>query len=190
MRVRDPGDRSAWEDFDRRYREWLLRFFRRRNVPFPDAEDLVQRVLANLAKSLPQFTYDPSRGRFRDYLFRCARNAIAEWANCPGRNGNGLINLGAIGGVAADGFDPAEAQAWEEEWISHHYRLALETLRSMASERDIRILERSVAGASVPDLAREFGMEEAAVSKVRYRIREKMEALIAAQIAEEDRTDG
>lgn len=190
MRVRDPGDRSAWEDFDRQYREWLLRFFRRRNVPFPDAEDLVQRVLANLAKSLPQFTYDPSRGRFRDYLFRCARNAIAEWANCPGRNGNGLINLGAIGGVAADGFDPAEAQAWEEEWISHHYRLALETLRSMASERDIRILERSVAGASVPDLAREFGMEEAAVSKVRYRIREKMEALIAAQIAEEDRTDG
>lgn len=190
MRVRDPADRAAWDDFDRRYREWLIRFFRRRQVSFTDAEDLVQRVFANLATSLPKFTYDPNRGRFRDYLFRCARNALSEWARCPERNGKALLNYGSLGGAAASDHDPAEGQAWEDEWISHHYRMALETLRAMTSERDIAILERSLAGASVSELAREHGMDEAAVYKVRHRIRERMEALIAGQIAEEDRTDG
>lgn len=189
MRVRDPADRTAWDDFDRRYREWLIRFFRRRQVSFTDAEDLVQRVFANLLVSLPQFTYDPKRGRFRDYLFRCARNALGEWINCPERNGKALFNYGSLGPAAGSDLDPAEAQAWEEEWISHHYRMALERLRTMAGERDIAILERSMAGAPVAELAREFEMAEAAVYKVRQRIRERMEALIAGQIAEEDRTD-
>jgi RNA polymerase sigma-70 factor (ECF subfamily) len=189
MRVRDPADRAAWSDFDRRYREWLIRFFRRRNVPFPDAEDLVQRVFSSLVVSLPQFTYDPNRGRFRDYLFRCARNALSEWARCPGRNGKALFNHGGLDSAVSSELDPAEAAAWEEEWIGHHYRLALESLRVMAAERDIAILERSMGGASVADLAREFAMEEAAVYKVRQRIRERMEALIAAQVADEDRTD-
>ena len=189
MRVRDPADRSAWEDFDRRYREWLIRFFRRRNVPFSDAEDLVQRVFASLATSLPQFTYDPNRGRFRDYLFRCARNALADWAKCPGRNGNVLINYGSVDMAADSDLDPAEAQVWEEEWINHHYRLALESLRGVASERDISILERSMSGASIAELAREFGLAEEAVYKARQRIRDRVEALIAAQIADEDRTD-
>lgn len=189
MRVRDPADRAAWDDFDRRYREWLIRFFRRRQVPFPDAEDLVQRVFANLVISLPQFTYDPNRGRFRDYLFRCARNALFEWANCPGRNGKALTNYGPLDSAAGGEPDPAEAHEWEREWMSHHYRQALETLRSMAAERDIAILERSMSGASVSDIAREFGMDEAAVYKVRHRIRDRMEALIAGQIEEEDRTD-
>lgn len=189
MRVRDSSDRAAWDDFDRRYREWLIRFFRRRQVSFTDAEDLVQRVFANLATSLPKFTYDPNRGRFRDYLFRCARNALSEWARGPRQNGKALINSGSLADAAGSDHDPAESQAWEDEWISHHYRMALETLRAMASERDIGILERSLAGASVSDLAREYGMDEAAVYKVRHRIRERMEALVAGQIAEEDRTD-
>lgn len=188
MRVRDPADRSAWREFDHRYREWLIRFFRRRNVPFADAEDLVQRVFANLTTSLPQFTYDPNRGRFRDYLLRCARNALAEWANCLGRKGATLYSYGSAG-PASDELDPAEAQIWEEEWISHHYRLAIQTLKETVSERDIAILERSMNGATIADMMKEFELEEAAVYKARQRIRERMESLIAAQIAEEDRTD-
>lgn len=188
MRVRDPTDTAAWQDFDRLYREWLIRFFRRKNVPLSDAEDLSQRIFVSLATTLPQFTYDPNRGRFRDYLYRCARNALFEWARCLDKNGKGLFTDDALVLACAD-FDPAESQVWEEEWINHHCRRALQTLKSMATDRDIAILERSMAGATVAELASEFEMEQAAVQKVRQRIREKMEALIAAQVADEDRID-
>ena len=189
MRVRDPADHAAWIEFDRRYREWLIRFFQRRNVPFADAEDLVQRVFASLAISLPQFAYDPDRGRFRDYLFRCARNALSDWANCPERRARAVFSWGSLPAVSSDTPDPAASQVWEEEWVNHHYRLALATLRENASPRDVAILERSMAGATPAQLASEFGLSEETVYKARQRIRRSMEALIAAQIAEEDRTD-
>ncbi len=189
MRVRDPGDHAAWEDLDRRYRGWLIRFFRRKNIPLVDAEDLAQRVFVGLSKGLPQFSYDPSRGRFRDYLYRCAKNALAEWARCPARNGSPLLlDMARIEAQSGDN-DPADAQVWEEEWVNHHCSRALETLRTTASDRDVALLERCLAGASLADLAREFGMEPVAAQKARQRLRKKMEELIAAQIAEEDRVD-
>ena len=188
-RLRDPDDRAAWEEFDRRYREWLIRFFRRRQVGFADAEDLVQRVFASLATGLPGFTYDRSRGRFRDYLFRCARNALAgRKKNCPDGAGGALFHLEADS-YAIDVEDETLTRIWEQEWVGHHCRMALVTLRQSASPRDVSILERSLAGATIPELAREFGLAETAVLKVRQRIKARMEVVIAAQVAEEDRID-
>lgn len=189
-RVRDPSDHAAWREFDRRYRELLVRFCRRRGVPHMDAEDLVQRVFLGLSKTLPHFTYDPNRGRFRDYLFRCIRNAISEWASGPNRRLDGLdSSVGATRpqpGVAPPE-DPSESSEWEAEWVAHHYRLALETVRQTFDAQSVDIFNRSIAGAKVADLARELGMTEEAVYKVRQRIRDRMEELIAHQIREEDR---
>lgn len=188
MRVRDPSDQAAWAEFDQRYREWLIRYFRRRGVPFPDAEDLVQRVFAALVRSLPQFIYDPQQGRFRNYLFRCAQNALRAWGGCPDRNHRALDASNAPSSGADADDDPAAARVWEEEWVAHHLRLALSVLRAGAPARDVQILERSMAGAAVAELARDLGMAADAVYKARQRIRHRLEQLVAAQIAEEDRT--
>lgn len=82
-RVRNPSDSAAWAEFESRYRDLLVRFCRRQGLQQADAEDVVQVVMSNLAKSLPRFAYDPARGRFRDYLYRCARNAISQWSSRP-----------------------------------------------------------------------------------------------------------
>lgn len=188
-RVRDPSDRAAWVEFDQLYREWLVRFFLRRSVPFTDAEDLVQGVFASLVTSLPKFSYDRSRGRFRDYLFRCARNALSDWANCPTRGRGGVLLSSFARNVDAGQAGIDESSIWEEEWVNHHYRIALATLRKNAGPRDVAILERSLAGASVAQLAAEFNIDEPTLYKARQRIRSRMEALIEAQIADEDRID-
>ena len=49
--------------------------------------------------------------------------------------------------------------------------------------------DRSVAGTKVAELARAFGISEQAVHKVRQRIRDRMEELIAEQVREEDSID-
>src|SRR5262245_3136167 len=90
-RVRDPSDHAAWREFDERYRLLLLRFCWRPGIHRLDAEDIVQEVFTSLTKALPQFTYDPQRGRFRDYLYRSLRNVIFEWARRPERRDRHLF---------------------------------------------------------------------------------------------------
>jgi RNA polymerase sigma-70 factor (ECF subfamily) len=185
-RLRDSSDHHAWREFEDCYRELLVRFCQRRDLQRADAEDVVQGLFAGLARSLPQFAYDPQRGRFRDYLFRSTRNALGKWWNCPERRDRPL-GSSVASTLTLDGDPtPPEAQAWEEEWVAHHYRLAMTSLRSTLSPRDVAIFDRSVAGAGVAGLAAELGMSEDAVHKVRQRVRDRMQELIAQQIKEED----
>jgi RNA polymerase sigma-70 factor (ECF subfamily) len=188
-RVRNPADHEAWLEFDRRYRALLLGYCRRRGVPHIDAEDLVQKVLTNLTTTLPGFVYDPNRGRFRDYLYRSTKNAIGEWAARPNRHWQPLDTNVAVDRPGAAASD-VDATLWEQEWVAHHYRLALATVRQTFEPRSVEIFDRSVAGAKVADLAREYEMSAPAVHKVRQRIRDRMEELIAQQVREEDDVDG
>jgi RNA polymerase sigma factor (sigma-70 family) len=181
-RVRNASDVAAWREFEDRYRELLVRFCVSRGVQHADAEDVVQVVMANVSRAMASFQYDPSRGRFRDYLFRCARNAISQVARRP--------NVRAAALDDHDGSVPSgEAAAWEREWVAHHYRLALATVRETFDARSVELFEKNVAGMSVASIAREYEMSEQAVHKVRQRIRARMEELVAQQVAEEDAVD-
>jgi len=187
-RVRNPADALAWREFEHRYQELLIRFCRSRGMQPADAEDVVQVVMASLSRSLPGFAYDPAKGRFRDYLFRCTRNAISQWASRPNRAPAGL-DTQVLSGQASREDNPADAVAFEQEWIAHHYRLAMITVRNTFEPRSVELFDRSVAGATVAELSSAFGMSEQAVHKVRQRIKARMEELIAEQIRQEDEPD-
>lgn len=190
-RLRANEDR-AWREFEDRYREMMLRFCRRRGLQHFDAEDVVQRVMADLLKSLPQFVYDRQRGRCRDYLYRCVRNALVNWAQQAVRRPEQLRS-GMVHALEEDSRNGRAGRddmvAWEEEWVAHHYRMAMDTVRKTFEPRSIEIFDRSVAGATIPELAGVFTMTEEAVRKVRERIRDRMEELIAEQVREEDEFD-
>lgn len=187
-RLRDGQDAAAWREFDQRYRDLLMRFCVRRGVSWTDAEDVVQHVFVGLAKSLPQFTYDRNRGRFRDYLFRCVRNSISQWAARSIGKPLSLVTDSA-GNVPTPEPDAVESSAWEDEWIGHHYRLAMRTVEQTFEPRSVQIFNRSVAGATVAELAREFDLSEPAVHQLRRRIRDRMQELVAEHIRLEDEVD-
>lgn len=184
-RVRDGSDGVAWREFDLKYRELIVRFCRKRGLQQADAEDVAQSVLANLSRSLRAFEYDPSKGRFRDYLYRCTRNVLSRRPN----QGPMALDSGmeaVLAGDVRDEGSPADRAAWEAECIAHHYRLAMKRVRESFEARSVEIFDRSVAGEGVASLAAAFGMSEQAVHKVRQRIKARMEELIAEQVRLED----
>lgn len=71
-RLCEPADGVAWGEFDRRYRDLIVRFLCGRGLQLADAEDSVRAVPAQLVKGLRSFEYSPMNGGFRAYLFRCA----------------------------------------------------------------------------------------------------------------------
>ena len=184
LRVRDSSDHGAWTEFEAKYRELVLRYCERRGLQPADCDDVRQLVWLHLSKWLRNFEYDPKRGRFRDYLGRVVRNAIARHFSRP--NGAQLALDTTMLAVTPDTDDNDADRLWEQEWVDHHYRLALQTVRRTVEPRSVQIFHRLLAGDSVSAVAGAFATSEQAVYKVKQRVRDRMQELIARQIREED----
>jgi RNA polymerase sigma-70 factor (ECF subfamily) len=183
QRVRNPRDRSAWDEFDRRYGELILRFCRHRGLSQSDAEDVRQNVLMSLAKALPKFDYNPARGRFRSYLGRVVRNAVQRRLSCPNREWAVLDNIG-LDSVASD--DREFEATWDREWTDHHLRRAMQIVRQTYDPRSLDVFERLLKGHSIREVARDMSMSAAAVQKVKQRVQQRLKNLIAEHIENEE----
>lgn len=186
-RVRDPCDQEAWREFDGKYRELILRYARARGLQEADAADVLQVVMMALARALRGFRYRPELGRFRDYLRRSVRNAIAKTLSCPRAERQALwdeeLDAGPVGrGADGDGLD----ELWDREWMHHHFRQALRRARACFEEQSLAVFQALVDGGSVAAVAAEFGVTEAVVYKTRQRMRDRLEELIAEQIRDEE----
>lgn len=78
LRIRDPNDRAAWDQFDAIYRPVVYRVARRAGCQHSDAEDLTQRVMLLVANAIPDWQKDRARSGFRSWLNRVARNALVS----------------------------------------------------------------------------------------------------------------
>src|SRR5205814_10528627 len=130
-----------------------------------------QMVMMRMLRALPAFTYDPSRGRFRDYLYRTVRSAISDFKSRPNTAvravDSDMVDVLSAGDVADD--------AWEQEWRDHHMRLALNAVRSEFEPRSIAVFDRLLAGDSVEAAAAAFEMSTQAVHKVKQRVRARVQ---------------
>jgi RNA polymerase sigma factor (sigma-70 family) len=187
--VRDPANQAAWTEFERRYRELILRYCRRCSLSAADAEDVGQMVMVRLVRVLPRFQYDPARGRFHDYLYRVTRSAISDFRTCPDSRQRTVVD-DELAERLATGDDGRADPAFEQEWRDNHLRLALATVRQTADARSVEVFERLLAGASVEQCAADFGLSADAVHKVKQRMRDRVQARIAEQIREEEDPHG
>ncbi len=186
-RLCEGDDHEAWFEFDRRYGDLILRFCRRRGLQLSDAEDVRQIVLLSLARALPKFNYSRETGRFRGYLGRVVRNAIYRYNTRPDRSLERLV---------LDDDEPRQVpsednsdEIWEQEWVHHHLRLALDQIRDRHDARSLVVFDRLLAGETPNDVAVASGLSVAAVHKVKQRIRDRLRDQIAHQLAEEDSYD-
>lgn len=183
-RVRDPSDDAAWREFDETYRDLILRYCRARGLQTADAEDVRQLVMFGLAKALRSFEYQPQRGRFRHYLCRTIRNAIVQNQARPKQAVEALEIVGF--GVAAESGSEESDAVWEREWMDHHYRQAMKTIRASFEPQSVEVFDRLLSGGTADVVAAEFGTTSQAVHKIKQRIRNRMMELVQEQIRLED----
>lgn len=174
-RLRDPADQEAWQRFESGYRELLVRFAMRRGLQRPDAEDVAQAVFVAMVTAMQGFTLDASRGRFRDYLFRAVRNEIAR---SRARAASAPASLEADPGTA-------EERDFEDEWMAHHLRAALDHLRRTQPPNSVAVFERLLAGDAVAAVAAAFDMSAEAIHKVKQRMRDRMRERVREQVEQE-----
>lgn len=187
-RVRNADDQSAWREFDRKYRDLILHYARARGLQPADVEDIRQITMTNLARGMRRFDYDPKKGRFRSYLGIVVRNAISQYFRRPEVSARALDT--AVLATTEAEEEAGTDELWEQEWVRHHYRLAMKTVRETFEPRSVDMFDRLLAGERVEAVAAEFDTTTQALHKVKQRIRNRLKELIASQVREEDHPDG
>ena len=77
-------------------------------------------------------------------------------------------------------------EMWEDEWMAAHYRRALKGVRRDADPKSVEAFEMLLAGSTLDEVAAKLGMRRDAVQKVKQRMRDRLKASVALQVAEEE----
>lgn len=132
-RLRDPHDQEAWDTLFEFYWGLIVSFARQRGCSYTTARDVLQETLLTLTRTMPDFHYDPGKGRFRSYLLTIVKNHIVD----AFRREQKYINFAQISPGQESGREfeiPDEnadeiTQQWEEEWNRQLLRTALNRVR-------------------------------------------------------------
>lgn len=177
LRIRDAGDSTSWNEFAQIYGPVIRSYCRRRGLQPTDADDVVQEILAQVARSIGTFEYEPQRGRFRDWLGIVTRNKITRFFESKGREGSTIGNFKSA---------QLEASSEDPEWSANLHACILEValvrIRVGFEPSTWDAFERIwCVGLPAPEVARTLGMTidavYAAKSRVLRRLREEVLSL-------------
>jgi RNA polymerase sigma-70 factor (ECF subfamily) len=176
LRIRDPADVVSWGTFVNLYAPLIYRYGRRRGLQDADAADMTQEVLARVARAIRDFSYDPERGRFRDWLGLLTHRELLTAQKKRDRqaagNGDPGGPLDQVEAVAAD-------STWADEFNDYLLQAALRRIRPDFEPQTWNAFELVWnRGRPAPEVARELGVPVATVyvakSRVLKRLREEM----------------
>jgi RNA polymerase sigma factor (sigma-70 family) len=168
----DPRDQAAWDAFVERYGPRIFRWCRRRGLQVPDAEDVTQNVLLDLARQMRTFEYRPAPGRqgsFRAWLHQVTYRAWCDFLT-------GRPAPAAGGSEARERLDSAEGR----EDLLRHLEEAFDL--ELLEQARARVCERvepqtwqafrltALDGLPAAEAAGQVGLEVAAVYKAKSRV--------------------
>ena len=125
-RVRMQQNGPEWEEFVYYYRGYLYSIASRMGLNHHDAEDVVQDVMVQLWKKLPEFEYDSTKGRFRGWLYTVVANRVKTKFRENSREARQMStgeNKQLIDSFHDTKTLPVEKQA-KEEWMTYIVTLA------------------------------------------------------------------
>lgn len=178
LRIRDSGDRDAWDRFVSIYCPVVYRLARARGLQDADAQDLSQTVLVAIAKSVSTWSPEPGK-RFRQWLMRIAKNTTI---NILSRRPKDL----AMGGTDAEVIlaQLVDCRSEEMEQLEHAceleyrrqlYRMAAQTVRLRADEDSwLAFSLTTIDGLTVDEAACKLGKSTGAIYVSRGRIMRRL----------------
>ncbi len=178
LRLRDPQDGAAWQDFVDLYVPVVYGYARKQGLQDADAADLTQDVLCAVAGAVGRLEYDPARGAFRNWLFTIVRRKLSNWWRRDRKarpNGPGDPDDQDL----LDQWPAPEAADWDAEWEQQVFARACEQVRRDVPAAHWQAFWPTVVeGRPGKEVAADLGLTLAAVYHARSRIRARLKELV------------
>lgn len=185
MRVRQPDDREAWDEFVGRYAPKIFNWCRRYQLQESDAADVTQDVLVKLVRAMQSFQYDPSRGSFRAWLKTVTANAVRDLVASSKKAGRGSGDT-SVGQLLSNIEDQAATEALSQEIESCYQQELLAEAERIVRERvqphtweayRLTAVEQHKSAAVAETLQMPVAEVYVAKSRVLKMLREAVEAM-------------
>ena len=177
-RIRDGADPLAWQAFSDRYWRLIFTFAKKRGCSDHTAEEIVQDAMLEVFRERDVFSYDPARGRFRDWLGTMVRNFVAKHRRKPAQRIRGR------GGDSDDLFPEHELRddqpdaLWEAAYEQAMLTVLLDVVRREVSPQTYQAFElAAIRGLSGEQAAKITGLSRNAVYLSRKRVFERLREL-------------
>ena len=180
LRLPDAGDARAWDDFVAVYGPLVYRLARRQGLQPADADDLVQEVLAAVARSVETWLERDDRGPFRAWLLRIAKNLAINALTRPRHRPMATGNSAMLRRLLEQPAMTDETKSFDLEYRRESFRWAAEQIREEVTERTWRAFWlSSVEEQPISAVAEQLNMSTGSVYIARSRVMARMRNLVS-----------
>ena len=185
-RLRGPRDEEAWGQFVAIYDPLVYRLARQRGWQDADARELTQEILLAVAGAIGRWDADPSKGSFRGWLFRIARNLMVNFWKRRQRQPLAAGGSDMLERLAAQPADEGSDAAWfDEEYRREIFRWAAEQVRSEFREATWDAFWWTcVDGRPIANVAAQLGISTGAAYVARSRVMARLKQVIQTHDSE------
>ncbi|SPE60448.1 RNA polymerase, sigma-24 subunit, ECF subfamily [Verrucomicrobia bacterium] len=187
-RLRDLEDQEGWREFFETYWRLVYAVARDAGLADGDAQDVVQNTFIYLARRMPRFRYDRSRGSFKSWLRVVTRSRIhahvlRERRDAPLRGeplpGERVDEVEAVELQADPGADALD-KVWQREWEKNLLERAFDRLRKRVSSQQLMIFQMAtLGGLPLRQVAARLEVNLAQIYLARHRVGRLLKAEVA-----------
>jgi len=176
QKIKNCQDQQSWEEFVDYYKGYIYAIILNMNINYHDTQDLVQAVLLKAWKNLPEFEYDPGKGRFRGWLTTVTKNTVKRFLHKQSRQINNAdenkrkefeeylenVSLPDIDNIA------------QREWEAYISKMAWENISDELADTVRTVFEDLMNGEKPREIAQKYDFAENTVHVYKKRVQKLM----------------
>ena len=185
--VADTGNEAAWARFFDLYAGFIFSIARSKGLKEEDADDIVQAVFTDLARMMPTFKYDRSKGKFRSYLTGLVHWRVKDKLRIALRDKEFMADYIE----EAANMPSADRDFAEREWQAAALEEALRRIKSeVRPEHYAAFVASAVEGQDTETVMRLYELSRDNLYQIRKRLTAKLQETVSAVLAEMESPDG
>lgn len=186
VRLKDWQDDQSWQQFFDSYWRLVYSVGIKAGLSETEAQEVVQETFITVAKKMPEFNYDPEKGRFRNWLIHTTQWRVYDQLEKRKRFPNAMEFASADDETSAIERIPQDQRIeldriCDEEWARNLFHVAVEKVKHKVSARQFQIFELCVVKeCPVRKIMQLLGISREAIYTAKHRVSQAVEKELAA----------